>query len=620
MAMLEKKPNPFGDSRVDNPFQKHVDLSSVYNDEYQLIKTALSEIKNDKNAQSKGVAVVGEPGTGKTHLMMRLANEVLKTNRLLFIRQPNNPGFVLYHIYSRILESLVEKVPGTPYSQIEHLLSKSFSKIIINTISRKKTITAKDQTILDILSADHMNIYKKFGGEGTETKRRNWKYIESKTLEWWSETYGFGGFSLSIIKGLIRFCSYTDPAKRELVRRWLSGNGMEKRQLESIGLEDFGDQISKEAFSLEAITVFGKLSIEDEPLVIVFDQLEGLKYNETLLLSFGEAVKEIFSHLPNSLLIFNLFPDRWEEWQVVFDRAVIDRLSQYRVYLNTPEKGVLKSILSYRAESDGCDFSELFTKEEIEKIVNGSSIRSVLNSASEYFRFKMDGTPLPRKIMTFEEEMRTSIQQLNTDIASIKNYLNMSGPSFEEMEMKDRIDAWLNENKMKITVMFKSDLIINDADESGKMSVVLDAFSGFLRLRSDRIKTGKKAFPEYVMIKKDETAILLGFLNCSGNAFTGRIKNFTKFAEARTDVQFILVRDSKSPLVKGKVAKSEIEKLNTLENAYYRLLNRDDRFIFELLYLCVIDTQNRDLDVNLKLALNIIMSEYKNSWLSGVIK
>lgn len=190
--------NPFGNSRVDTPFQNHADLKSIYHDEFQILTSVISEIKGDNNYQSRGVAVIGEPGTGKTHLMMRLAREVLSTNRVLFIRQPNNPNFILYHIYSRILESLVENVPGTPYSQIEHLLSKSFSKIIISAIRNKKTLTRKDETILTLLSSDHLNIYKKIGNEGTETKRRNWRYIETKTLEWWSRTYGFGGCSLPL--------------------------------------------------------------------------------------------------------------------------------------------------------------------------------------------------------------------------------------------------------------------------------------------------------------------------------------------------------------------------------------------------------------------------------------
>lgn len=65
--------------------------------------------------------------------MMRLAKDLLTKNRLLFIRQPNNPDTVLFHTYSRILESLIQIVPNSIHTQIEYLLANSFSEIIKST-------------------------------------------------------------------------------------------------------------------------------------------------------------------------------------------------------------------------------------------------------------------------------------------------------------------------------------------------------------------------------------------------------------------------------------------------------------------------------------------------------
>ena len=139
------KTNPFSDSRVDTPFQNHIDLKEIFHSEFGRVTSVLDDIKNDtENHQSKGAVVTGDPGTGKTHLMMRLAKDRLAHNRLLFIRQPNNLNSVLYHIYSRVLESFVEKVPGSSYSQLEHLLATSFSKIIHDTFvhaRNKKEVT-----------------------------------------------------------------------------------------------------------------------------------------------------------------------------------------------------------------------------------------------------------------------------------------------------------------------------------------------------------------------------------------------------------------------------------------------------------------------------------------------
>lgn len=111
-AQVRHAANPFSSSRVDTPFQDHVDFQAVYHAQFELLKSTLNDIKADPNGQSKGALIIGEAGSGKTHLIMRMAKELLRTNRLLFVRHPNNATPVLHHTYSRILESFAEKVVG----------------------------------------------------------------------------------------------------------------------------------------------------------------------------------------------------------------------------------------------------------------------------------------------------------------------------------------------------------------------------------------------------------------------------------------------------------------------------------------------------------------------------
>ena len=385
---LKNKPNPFRSSRVDDPFQRHEDLKKISQQQFATLKQIIVDIKYDQNHQSMGAVVIGEAGSGKTHLMMRLAQEVLSNNRLLFIRQPNNPDAVMYHIYSRILESLIVKVPGSDYTQLEHLLAKSFTKLIREY--QFATTNKTDQIIREVTKNNALDIYPGLQSLGATKNRQCWDNIEKRAIEWWTNEYGFAGYYRQILKGITRFCRYSDKSYKHLIRRCLSAEELDPEDLNKVGLENWDEEMGKEEFALQAMTVLSKLSRLDEPLIIVFDQLEALghDHNRQILLKFGEAVKEIFTHVNNSLIILNLFPDRWEQFQEVFDSAVVGRVAQCQVPLSKPTREQLIGILNLKLASDGHKFTveKLFSNAQLQDIIQQKSIRFALNSASEYYR------------------------------------------------------------------------------------------------------------------------------------------------------------------------------------------------------------------------------------------
>ncbi|MGK7878242.1 MAG: exonuclease, partial [Xenococcaceae cyanobacterium] len=421
---LKSHPNPFSSNRVDTPFQQHPDLQVVYEEEFENLKSALLDIKQDKNNQSKGAVVIGEPGSGKTHLMMRLAREFLQTNRLLFIRHPNNPKTVLFHIYSRILESLVEPVLDTPYTQLEHFLAHSMVNFLQ---SEQDKLTSPGQEMLKKLEDDHLSIFKVLGRDGTKVKRDNWQRIEKWLSEWWSRKYGGAGYSLNIIRGIVKYCRYTDTQYKLLVTNWLTAHELSESDLRKIKLNNWAEDLSREAFALEAISVFSKLSLLDEPLIIVFDQLEGLglEHNHNILLSFGEAVKEIFTHVSNSLIILNLFPQRWKEFQNIFDGSVVERVSQYIIQLEQPDEDKLKQILTLKLKPLKIPLEKIFTNRDLDDIFNQSSIRATINRAAAYYRLKVNGISLPPVHKTQEppkDEKNTQnrLQYIEDELTKLK--------------------------------------------------------------------------------------------------------------------------------------------------------------------------------------------------------
>ncbi|MCK5878029.1 MAG: hypothetical protein KAG43_10365 [Candidatus Marithrix sp.] len=651
-----KQVNPFSNSRVDTPFQHHIDLKEVYQTEFARLNSIIDDIKSDtENHQTKGAVVTGEPGIGKTHMMMRLATERLASNRLLFIRQPNNIDSVLYHTYSRVLESLVEKVPHSPYSQLEHLLATSFSKIIIDTfrefrgnntkavgiLDYFRRLTDKDRYILEVLSKDPLNIYKELGREGARNKREYWQRIEILIDGWWKRKYGDTGYATTILKGIVKFCSYSDPNKKRLVGKWLSASELDTAESNSIGLKNWKEDGSKEAFSLDAMMVFGKLSIMDEPLIIIFDQLEGLglEYNKQLLHRFGDAIKELFTYVPNSLIILNLFPDRWEYFKAFFDGSVIDRVSQCQITLNKPSEEQLKKLLALKADEQGVDVNKLFTSEDLSDILSQGSIRGMLNRASHYYRFRIQSIPLPAAPVkpvvpksepsNFEEEVRDSLKLILDEMRALRSSPNSANTVDSPISPAQTINLpdsslvidYLEREKEVLEDEYEKLVIISDSDDIGKLLTVTEAFNTVLKnIEIERLQLGTRKLPEHLLIKNPNLSFVIGFLQVSDLGFPSRIKNFNELVFNYEEINFMLFRDVRETEITGKVGKTEIDRLNNVHNGQFIYMDKEDRLTFELIYKLIVDIQNRDFAVNLQSALRTLESLMSHYWLIKIFK
>jgi hypothetical protein len=112
---------------------------------------------------------------------------------------------------------------------------------------------------------------------------------------------------------------------------------------------------------------------------------------------------------------------------------------------------------------------------------------------------------------------------------------------------------------------------------------------------------------------------VIGFLHNSGNAFTGRIKNFNELVVHHREIRFGLLRDQRQPPINSKVGKEEIEKLKNAENGKFTVMSKDSRVGFELIYKLITDIENRDIEVELADALKTLESGFDH-WIITMIK
>jgi DNA replication protein DnaC len=141
--LLEDDPPAFLD-RVNTPWDHVPDLEEYNQHAYRRIVRALKELSRSKYTQgesnTQGILILGEAGTGKTHLLMRVARNLSNSNHILFVRKPNNEDAVAQHVWANVVNSLTRSLPesGTKRSQLDDLLAHVFSAVLIPEFSSSK--------------------------------------------------------------------------------------------------------------------------------------------------------------------------------------------------------------------------------------------------------------------------------------------------------------------------------------------------------------------------------------------------------------------------------------------------------------------------------------------------
>lgn len=592
---------PLSIDRVDSPWTAVPDLPQYNRRAFRDIKDDLLILKKacvaGQRPDSRGILVLGEAGAGKTHLLTRVARVLSQENPLLFVRRPTNEDAVAQHIWENILESLsqqVEPAAGSA-SQLDLLLARVFSRILIQEfepeISNTKDGEQKKRWVESMRSNPHdlPSLLGQGEGRGAIFNMFRRRIINHLSV-------ARPNADLAIARDLVTYCLVLADNKKRILRAHLAGHEIEETEAKELGLNPAGVsddgtlsqaslQQARERNSLKGIQTLGELSTYSAPLILAFDQLEGLRNSQALTNRWGDTVRELFTMAPNFLVITCAFPSLWNDWFARhMDDSAAQRIAQTRVSLEefSPQHGeqLLEAHLASWSQKHGLPTSLYpFKPHDVRELCAGLtgaiSARTFLQAARTRFRDWL-----------LEDESPQTLNQTSDERAA-------AGATRDEIGKA--ITLHVAQQEVRNYNLFTTQ---TPSEQSlfGRLLELARALLPADSIQESALQASTRVLPVHVRIHWGAASrgLILSVCNARGVAFTARVKNLLAAVRSQTPrLSMVLFRDERC----GAYTPSMRQVLDEVRNSggEFVELKRDDFARLMALHDCLVAAEEGDL-------------------------
>jgi hypothetical protein len=581
-ALLEDEP-PRLTTYVNTPWDAVPDLPAYNAGAYRLIERRLKAMSRRAAAgeavPTQGILVLGEAGTGKTHLLMRVAHALSATNPVMFIHKPNNEEAVAQHVWSHLIESLTRHVPGlgAGQSQLDHLLSHVFTAVLVPLLELDVTegLNAKQkQRWLGQLKESPRNLFEML--ESGPNRQKHLDFLRNKVLAHLRIYHP--DVDQTIARALMNYCFLANDRDRRAMLTWLMGQQVDESTMRRLGVNplwsepldetasDIHIRQEREHQAIIAIRTIGDLSrYYHKPLILAFDQLEGLRGERRLTQRWADVVQQVFTVAPNLLVVTCVFPSLWETWfSQELHQAVKDRIAQDQITLDRfgPEhaEGLLRvhladSVAKHRLP----DPLYPFEAEDIRELcAQASSPRSFLQKARTRLEDWLDDEEVMAPAVPVAAPLQAPVPAAAMAPEPVADVAEAPVPapsetaalSPEVAAIRDAYEAFYAQRLASHEAG-----IPNEEDLFGRIARLARALAsrlGGARVLGGPISHGQRVVPPNVIFR-GEPSLCLGVSNSQGASLKARLENLTAvLIDGRQCRKAILVRDGRCPSPTGQ--------------------------------------------------------------------
>ncbi|OCQ99156.1 KAP family P-loop domain-containing protein [Nostoc sp. MBR 210] len=321
--IIKREVNPFDlvNLKSGNFWSEHQESESVVESIHQEAIREIEELLDlvEKDHRTRTVLLTGDSGSGKSYLLARLK---LKFNSRAFFAYitpwPDN-DYIWRHILRYTVDSLIQIPKGQQESQLI-LWLKSLSAFTKQSL--KKRIF--NNSLWELLLSDRQNFIKEL--------KKTYKQV--------------GIYNPDIFFGILH--DLTDPELYPLACEWLRGDDLSE---ESMAILKVKNCINSEDAAKNILANFGKISTDNQPIVLCFDQVESQatwESNPQPIFNINTTIHN--DNLRNFLIIISIVQSEWKLKSsriLQSDKARVDR----QVILKPISLNQAESLWIYRLNS-----------------------------------------------------------------------------------------------------------------------------------------------------------------------------------------------------------------------------------------------------------------------------
>ena len=319
---LLRRNNPFVSASVGDPWDRQYPHVPAINDQaFQGLCHLMRQKAHTPDLNCAGL-ILGEVGSGKTHLLGRILTYTAQAQPPLafaYIQPLEDAEQTYRYLLREVIVNLCRPTPAAPYAtQLEAILAAVCTEVI-GTHSRPEgqhKLQAIQHDRLNVLAYLRPSVFAYAQTWATDLLCRDYPDMSARFLD-------------------VLF-QYRLPEKRAAAVNWLKGGGLDQSDAERFGvaerIEASSSRLEQEARDM--LTSLGLLLARyRQPLVLCFDRLENLE-TEAQLHAFGKMLEFLVDTAKGMLPLACVRGQQWEErFRGALNQHVTSRLETNRFTL-----------------------------------------------------------------------------------------------------------------------------------------------------------------------------------------------------------------------------------------------------------------------------------------------